>query len=143
MSFLLDTNIPSEMSRSKPDLRVSEWFYSQEENELYLSAVTVGELRRGISGLSDRQRSAKLETWFEGDLLPAFAGRILPITQAVADRWGRLSGRRKLSGRPLSMADGLIAATSLEHGLTLVTTNTSDFEQLGLTILNPWMPTAD
>jgi predicted nucleic acid-binding protein len=74
----------------------------------------------------------------ENDLLPLFTGRILPVTQAIADRWGILSGQRQIAGRPLSMADGLIAATALEHGLVLVTRNVKDCEELGVTILNPW-----
>jgi predicted nucleic acid-binding protein len=79
-----------------------------------------------------------LEEWFENDLIPTFEGRILPLTKAIAEIWGALSAQRKLAGKPLSMADGLIAATTLEHGLTLVTRNVKDFEQLGVKILNTW-----
>ena len=126
------------MTRSHPDPRVEQWVVSQGD-ELYLSVVTLGELRKGITLLpSSDSRRARLEQWFHDDLLALFAGRILPLTQAIAERWGALEGERQLLGRPLSSADGQIAATSLEHDLALVTRNVRDFEGLGLTIVNPW-----
>lgn len=76
------------------------------------------------------------------DLIPSFDNRIIPVTKAIADRWGILSGQRKLAGRPLGMADGLIAATALEHGLTVATRNVRDYENLGLTLFNPWSESA-
>ena len=136
--FLLDTNIPSEMIRARPAPQVNAWVRAQADVTLYLSVVTVGELRKGLTILPDSQRRARLEHWLDGDLLPLFSGRALPVTQAIADRWGMLSGRRQLAGRPLSMADGLIAATALEHGLTLATRNVKDYDDIGLTIFNPW-----
>ena len=80
----------------------------------------------------------QLEQWFEQYLLPLFATRILPVTQRIADRWGILDGECQLRGTPLSMADGLIAATALEHDLTVVTRNVKDFAGLGVTVFNPW-----
>ncbi len=136
--FLLDTNIPSELIRPSPDPRVEDWVYGQDAASLYLSAVTIGEVRKGLSILPDSKRRIRLEDWFENNLVPLFAGRILAVTQNVAERWGVLDGRRQLSGRPLNTADGLIAATALEHGLTLVTRNVKDYDDLGVTILNPW-----
>ncbi len=136
--FLLDTNIPSELIRPSLDPRVEDWVYGQDAASLYLSAVTIGEVRKGLSILPDSKRRIRLEDWFENNLVPLFAGRILAVTQNVAERWGVLDGRRQLSGRPLNTADGLIAATALEHGLTLVTRNVKDYDDLGVTILNPW-----
>ena len=136
--FLLDTNIPSELIRPSPDPRVEDWVYGQDAASLYLSAVTIGEVRKGLSILPDSKRRIRLEDWFENNPVPLFAGRILAVTQNVAERWGVLDGRRQLSGRPLNTADGLIAATALEHGLTLVTRNVKDYDDLGVTILNPW-----
>ena len=138
MSFLLDTNIPSELMRSGPDRRVRDWVRGQEPTSLYLSVVTIGELRKGFTILAEGARRAQLELWFENNLIPLFAGRILPVTQRVADRWGVLDGMRRLRGRPLNIADGMIAATALEHGLTLATRNVGDYDGLGVTILNPW-----
>lgn len=105
---------------------------------LYMSAVTIGELRKGLTTMPAGKRRLRLEDWLTSDLIPSFGDRILPVTQVIADRWGRLSGQRQLAGRPLSMSDGIIAATALEHGLTVATRNVRDFESLGLALLNPW-----
>ncbi len=137
-SFLLDTNIPSELIRTRPDLNVERWVYAQNEQSLYLSVVSIGELRRGIVLLPTSKRRSQLELWFEGDLLPRFRRRILPITQSIADRWGILDGQCQLRGTPLNTADGMIAATALEHGLTVVTRNVRDFAGLGVEVINPW-----
>jgi predicted nucleic acid-binding protein len=136
--FLLDTNIPSELIRLRPDPRVSSWVYAQDEHSLYLSAVSIGEFRRGFVILPVGKRRTELERWFESDLLPRFHGRILPVTHSVADRWGVLDGQCQLKGIPLNTADGMIAATALDHDLTLVTRNVKDFTGLGVAIFNPW-----
>lgn len=140
--FLLDTNVPSELIRTLPEPRVKHWVASRDQGALFLSVVTIGEFRRGFALLPDGKRRRQLELWFENHLMPFFAGRILPVTEHVADWWGRLDGRRQLSGRPLGTADGMIAATAMAHGLTLVTRNVNDFAELGLDILNPWESTA-
>jgi predicted nucleic acid-binding protein len=139
--FLLDTNIPSEQIRSRPDPRISTWINAQPESTLFLSAITIGELRKGTDLLPDGKRRRPLEAWFEKSLIPRFFDRILPVTQAVADRWGLLTARRQLAGVPLSITDGLIAATALHHGLTVVTRNVKDFADLGVPLLNPWETT--
>ena len=136
--FLLDTNIPSELIRSRPNPKVSRWVRAQSDKSLYLSVVTIGELRKGFTILPRNDRRARLEDWFNNNLIRLFEDRILPVTQAVADRWGILEGKRRLLGRPLDTADGLIAATALEYGFSLVTRNVRDYEGLGLTIVNPW-----
>jgi predicted nucleic acid-binding protein len=136
--FLLDTNIPSEGIRTRPDPRVNAWVRAQDDAALHLSAITIGELRKGLTILPESKRRSQLQDWLENDLIPLFTGRILPVTQAIADRWGVLSGQRQIAGRPLSMADGLIAATALEHGLVLVTRNVRDYRDLAVTIRNPW-----
>jgi len=136
--FLLDTNIPSELIRSRPDARVEKWVYAQDEQSLYLSVVSIGELRRGLVILPASKRRSELERWFENDLLPRFEGRILPVTRSIADRWGVLDGQCQLKGTPLNAADGMIAATAIEHGLTVVTRNIRDYAGLGVEALNPW-----
>jgi predicted nucleic acid-binding protein len=140
--FLLDTNVPSEMINSRPDPRVSTWVLAQDETTLYLSSITIGEVRKGLITMPAGKRRTQLEEWMANDMIPLFIDRILPVTQAIADRWGMLSGHRQLAGRRLAMADGLIAATALEHGLTIVTRNVRDFENLGVTIFNPWTEAA-
>ena len=136
--FLLETNIPSELIRARPDPRVGSWVYAQDEQSLYLSAVSIGELRRGFVILPSSKRRAELEQWFENDLVPRFRGRILPVTHSIADRWGVLDGECQLRGTPLNTADGMIAATALKHDLTIVTRNVKDFAGLGLMVFNPW-----
>jgi toxin FitB len=136
--FLLDTNISSELIRSRPDPKVERWVYAQNEQSLYLSVVSIGELRRGIVILPMSKRRTELTLWLDGELLPRFRHRILPITQSIADRWGILDGQCQLRGTPLNTADGMIAATALEHSLTVVTRNIRDFAGLGVEVINPW-----
>ena len=136
--FLLDTNIPSELTRPIPHSRVSDWVNAQDNASLYLSVVSVGELRKGFTVLPQGKRRTQLEQWFEQFLLPLFAGRILSVTQSVGNRWGVLDGECQLRGTPRNTADGMIAATALEHGLTIVTRNVKDFAGLGVTVFNPW-----
>jgi predicted nucleic acid-binding protein len=136
--FLLDTNIPSELIRTRPEPRVEKWVYAQDEQSLHLSVVSIGELRRGLVILPSSKRRTDLERWFENDLLPRFQGRILPVTHSIADRWGVLDGQCQLKGTPLNTADGMIAATAVEHGLTIVTRNIRDYTGLDVQVFNPW-----
>ncbi len=136
--FLLDTNVPSELARPQPEPKVLAWIDAQSLDTLFLSTVSFGELIKGIELQPQSKRRTELETWLEVDVEHLFSSRILPVTRSISARWGTLTARRRLLGKPLNVADGMIAATALEHGLTLVTRNENDFEDLGLTILNPW-----
>jgi toxin FitB len=138
-SFLLDTNVPSELVRPQPDPMVQAWIAARDLDTLFISSVSFGELRKGIVLLPPGKRRAELEAWIETDLSILFSGRIISVTRSVAERWGVLEGQRQLAGKPLNVPDGQIAATALEHGLTVVTRNVRDFEQLGVSILNPWV----
>ena len=109
----------------------------------FISVVTIGELRKGFTILPESKRRAFLEYWLQSELLPWFEERILPITQAIADRRGILDGHSQLRGAPLNTAYGMIAATAIEHNLTVVTRNVKDFKGLGVTIFNPWEPGND
>jgi predicted nucleic acid-binding protein len=136
--FLLDTNVPSELIRGRPNPRVGNWVYAQKELSLYLSVVSIGELRRGFVTLPPSKRCTDLERWFEDDLLPRFHGRILPVTHSIAGRWGVLGGRCQLNGTPLSTADDMIVATAIEPDLAVVTRYVDDFAGLGVEVFNPW-----
>lgn len=136
--FLIDTNVISEVLRSIPDAQVVAWSQNIPKERLFLSVVSFGEMRKGLTIMPAGARRSQLERAIDG-LIPAwFAGRIMPMSQTIAERWGVLEGQRQIMGRPLHVPDAQIAATALEHGLTLVTRNVKDFEGIGVTILNPW-----
>jgi predicted nucleic acid-binding protein len=136
--FLLDTNCISELVRPKPEPRVLEWMEAADETILYLSVLTMGEIRKGLAGLAQGKRRTLLETWLEVELQARFSGRIVPIDAAIANRWGQLAADAKRAGKPLSIIDGLLAATALHHDLTVVSRNTSDFTNTQVQVLNPW-----
>lgn len=136
--FLLDTNCVSELIRPRPDRRVMEWTEAANEASLYLSVLTLGEIRKGLATLPQGTRRTRLESWLEVDLKARFHGRILPIDDAVADRWGLLTAEAKGKGRTLPVIDGLLAATALHHNLTVVSRNVSDFARARVLVLNPW-----
>ena len=136
--FLLDTNIVSELVKRKPEPKVTAWIDSIDENLLYLSVLTRGEIRKGIASLRDASRRVRLEAWLDGDLTVRFADRILPITRTVADRWGRLAADAASAGAPLPVIDGLLAATAVDQNLTLVTRNTKDVGLTGVLFFSPW-----
>ncbi len=136
--FLVDTNVISEVLRPAPDSNVVEWCRTTDRDQLFLSVVSLGEIRKGLTLMPVGVRRNQLEKASTALIPEWFTGRILTVTQAIAERWGVLEGERQRLGRPLHVPDAQIAATALEHGLTLVTRNVADFEHLGLSILNPW-----
>lgn len=136
--FLLDTNCVSELVRTKPEQRVLEWMEAVDEGLLYLSVLTLGEIRKGVAALAPGKRRTRLEAWLESDLRARFSGRILPVDAPVADRWGLLAAQAKRNGTPLAIVDGLLAATALHHSLTLVSRNVTDFASVRVPVLNPW-----
>jgi predicted nucleic acid-binding protein len=136
VSYLIDTNVLSELRRKAPDARVLQWFAQRPAGTLYLSVLTLGEIRKGIESLADPTRRLALLDWLETELPAFFMGRILPVDAPVADRWGRLVAQ---AGRPLPAIDSLLAATAAQHGLTLVTRNVRDVAPLGVALINPWV----
>ena len=137
-AFLLDTNCISELVRKGPEPRVLKWMEEADESLLYLSVLTLGEIRKGVACLPQSRRRSQLEAWLEQDLQVRFAGRILPIDAAVADRWGLLAAEAKRKGQTISSIDGLLAATAMQHNLTIVSRNVSDFANTHAAVLNPW-----
>jgi predicted nucleic acid-binding protein len=135
MSYLLDANIVSETVRRTPNKAVIAWLDGLPGEALFVSVLTLGEIRKGIETLADRRRREKLRLWLEHELPAWFEGRVLPVDLAVADRWGRLLSE---VGRPVPTIDSLLAATALHHELRLVTRNAGDFDYPGLQVINPF-----
>lgn len=142
MALLLDTNIVSATVRPKPDERVLAWLEAQTPTELFLAALTIGELVRGARKVKEKARRERFERWIERDLVGQFEGRVLPFDGPAAVLWGRLMGDGDRAGRPPAAADAQIAAVAIHHGLTLATRNTKDFERFDVKLLNPWEKTA-
>ena len=137
--FLLDTNVLSEFNRrGEPNERVKQWLFATALESLYVSVITVAEIRLGIELLSPGKRRSQLEEWINGDLQKWFQGRVLPVDAPVISLWAAFTADRQRKGKPLANFDGLLAATALHHDLTLVTRNVKDFADLGVTLLNPW-----
>jgi toxin FitB len=135
---LLDTNVISELVKPRPETSVTAWVEDTDESLLYLSVLTLGEIRRGIAALPQSRRRATLEAWLDKDLRARFEDRILVIDPEVADRWGLLTAAARNSGIVLPVIDGLLAATALEHNLTLVTRDTGQIPSMGVAVFNPW-----
>jgi len=136
--FLLYTNVISELIKARPDANVTAWVEATDESLLYLSVLTLGEIRRGIASLPHSRRRATLEAWLDRDLQARFEDRILTIDREVADRWGLLTAAARESGIALPVIDGLLAATALEHNITLVTRDTGQIPSMGVAVFNPW-----
>jgi predicted nucleic acid-binding protein len=134
--YLIDTNVLSEVrkGRQRANPEVYQWWLGMRDQELFLSVMTLGEIRKGIDRLASRDVSQALvlERWLE-DLKNAFADRLIEVDPAVADFWGRLQAIRALP-----VVDALIAASAIKHDLTLVTRNVADFEGLGIRVFNPF-----
>lgn len=138
MSYLLDTNVVSELVAARPDPNVTDWLDGAEPDQVFLSVITVGELKGGIDKLPDSKRRRQLSNWLNGDLLIRFGERVLPIDVPVALTWGTILAQTRASGTPIPAIDSLLAATAVVHGLTLVTRNVRDFEAAGIPLLDPW-----
>jgi len=138
LTYLLDTNIVSELIAKKPDKNVIEWLKKISENHLYLSVVTIGEVSAGIEKLPESRKKEELGVWLNESLLPRFEGRIVPIDTEIMVKWGKIQQKRAQAGRPISIMDALIAATALVKNFILVTRNEKDFADIGIEIMNPF-----
>ena len=135
MSYLLDTNVVSETIRRNPDKSALAWLDQIPGESLFVSVLTLGEIRKGVEALADRKRREKLRLWLDHELTRWFEGRVLPIDLGVADRWGRLLAE---VGRSVPTIDSLLAATALHYDLALVTRNARDFDYPGIEVINPF-----
>jgi len=137
MSFLLDTCVVSEFSKPAPSAKVLRWVDEQPDQNLFISAITFGEIQKGIATLPHGRKRQILETFLK-NTLETFDGRILPLDREICLQWGTLRGLMQLKGRSAPVVDAFFAATGLVHRLTLVTRNVTDFERTGVEIFNPW-----
>lgn len=138
MRFLLDTCVVSELVARQPDPGVVQWVDSVDEERLYLSVITIGEIKKGIERLAESERKRMLSGWLDDDLLIRFQDRILPIDTGVMLLWGKLTADLETRGRKMPAIDSLLAAIALEGGFHLVTRNEDDFAHSGVKIINPW-----
>lgn len=135
--YLVDTNILSELTKPTPSPQV-EAFLRQSKDRVFVSVFSIGEIRKGIASLAASNRRAILQDWLDNEIMPWLGDRVLPVTLEIAERWGDLSALLKARGRPRPAVDAVLAATAFKHDLVLVTRNVRDYEDLGITILNPW-----
>jgi toxin FitB len=138
MKYLLDTCVISELVSKRPNSNVVEFVDSLDNDDVYLSVITIGEIIKGIEKLPRSKRKQELHTWLKEDLIARFSGKVIPIDNDVITEWGSLTARLKLAGSPMPAMDALIAATALTYSFALVTRNVSDFDDSGVEIVNPW-----
>jgi toxin FitB len=137
--FLIDTNVLSDYNHpGGPNSGVRRWLETTNRDSQYVSVITLAEIQKGIELLASGRRRAQLEDWLAYDLEAWFAGHILPVDRAVAKRWASLVAQVSRIGRPFPAVDSMIAATAIQHDLTIVTRNVRDFDQVGVEVLNPW-----
>ena len=138
MNYLLDTCVISELVKPNPDLNVVNWLQATPTERLFLSVITIGEIRKGLIKLPDSKRKDLFTNWLNS-LLEDYQTRIITIDLAVAENWGIIQGKSEIKGMTMPAIDSLIAAIAYTHNLILVTRNVADFESSGLPIENPWI----
>jgi predicted nucleic acid-binding protein len=138
LSFLLDTNVISEWVKPRPHAGVIRWLAEADEDRVFISVVSIAEVRRGLERMAKGQRRERIAAWLWEDLPTRFEGRILPVDLAVAQEWGVILEKAARRGISLNVMDGFLAATALTGALTFVTRNTRDFRDLGMEIVDPW-----
>jgi predicted nucleic acid-binding protein len=142
--YLLDTNVISEFNRKDPpEPLVRRWLENMDTEGLYVSVLTLGEIRFGVNLLAPGTRRRQLERWLEQELPEWFGDRILEVDRETTNRWGSLRAKARTTGQSLSVIDALLAATAFRHELTLATRNVSDFALAELAVVNPWEPAND
>ena len=138
MKYLLDTCVISELIKPQPNSSVLDWLKSQNEEDIYLSVLTIGEIQKGIAKFPDSKRKQNLQNWLDDDLQQRFNARIIDINNEIAVCWGKIQGEAEQRGRKMSVIDSLIASTGIIFDCVIVTRNVSDIEASGCSIFNPW-----
>lgn len=143
MPYLIDTNVLSETLKPRPEPKVTAWFAGHDPEDLFLSSISLGELMRGASRVKEPAKRERLIRWVEDDLTTQFQDRILPFDQNAAILWGKIMGDGDNTGHRKPMADAQIAAVAKRHGLTLVTRDVKDFEEMDVPFVDPWSSSSD
>lgn len=139
MNYLIDTCVVSELVKKTPDIQVVQWFNRQQSAQLFISSVSIAEIKKGLYKiqLTQPERFQKLQTWL-GTLETQFRHRVLPVTDAILENWAEISAKAELQGRKLAVMDSPIAATAYRHQLALATRNVDDFKDIPVQIFNPF-----
>jgi predicted nucleic acid-binding protein len=138
MNYLLDTCVLSEFTRRQPEQKVIRWMDSIDEEKLFISVITVGEIQHGIERLPESHRKTELLMWMNNGLIKRFGERILSLDTSTLFLWGSLTARMESSGQPVGVMDSLIIATALQNNLIIATRNVTDFLPCGVPVINPW-----
>lgn len=141
MRYLLDTCVLSELAKTAPNENVVEWLRQRDEDTVFLSVLTLGEIQKGIAKLLDGKRKESIQLWLDNELRRRFSERLLPVDEEVALTWGLIQGGAERQGRPIPAIDGLLGATAVAHNLTVVTRDEADIGQTGARTFNPWRAT--
>lgn len=138
MNYLLDTCVILELVKPEPEKRVIEWISGQDESDLFLSVITIGEIQKGISKLTESKKKKRLQVWLQVDLQERFSGRIIPIDYKTAINWGMMQATAEKTGNTIPAIDGIIAAQGTTHNMTVVTRNSDDMRASKVLLFNPW-----
>ena len=138
MNYLLDTCVLSEFTRRKPEQKVVHWVDSIDEDKLFLSVITIGEIQHGIVRLPESHRKTGLLVWLNNELIKRFDQRIIPLDAPMMLLWGNLTAQMESTGQPMEVMESLIIATALQNNLIVATRNVSDFRPCGVQVINPW-----
>lgn len=138
MNYLLDTCVISELVKKNPNSKVVKWVSTADENNLFISVLTIGEIHKGIEKLPASKKKESLQNWVNYDLKERFKNRIVDLDLHAATTWGKAQASSELLGKAMPAIDGLIAATGIAYDLTVVTRNTKDMEESKVNLLNPW-----
>lgn len=138
MNYLLDTCVISELIKDNPEKKVVKWINKTNEESLFLSVISIGELQKGVSKLGTSKRKEKLNSWIENELLERFSRRIIGINVKIARKWGEVFALGEKNGKKIPVIDALLGASALFYNLTVATRNIRDIEKTGVSIFNPW-----
>jgi predicted nucleic acid-binding protein len=138
--FLLDTNVVSELAKAQPNMSVVRWLHEADEDSLFVSVITVAELRYGVQRLAPGARRERLDGWIREQLTERFEGRLLVVDEEIAETWGQLMAASEAQGRRMSVMGCFLAATAVVHRITLATRNVEDFSGFGGEVFDPWSP---